>query len=50
MLNKTQKGDHVKDYKTAKWPVVQAAFEFGTAEELETARGQIDKLVYVVTM
>lgn len=49
-LYNTKKGDHVKDYKTAKWPVAQAAFEFDTAEELEEARKQIDKLVYVVTM
>ena len=49
-LYTTEKGDHVKDYKTAKWPIVQAAFEFETAEELENARKQIDKLVYAVTM
>ena len=50
IVNKTEKGDHVKDYKTAYLPIVQAAFEFDTAEELEAARQQIDKLIYVVTV
>lgn len=44
-----QKGDYVKDYKTAELPIAQAAFEFDTAEELEAVRKQIDRLVYVVT-
>ena len=47
-LNCEKKGDAVRDYKTAKWPIAQAAFEFDTAQQLEEARNRIEKLVYVV--
>ena len=47
-LYRSKKGDAVKDYVTAKWPIAQAAFEFDTGEELEAARKEIEKLVYVV--
>ncbi len=43
-----EKGAKVDSYKTAKWPIVQAAFEFQSGEELEEARKNIEKLVYVV--
>ena len=49
-LYRLKKGDAVRDYRTAKWPIAQAAFEFDTAEELEDARGRIEELVYVVLL
>ena len=49
-LYRLKKGDAVKDHRTAKWPVAQAAFEFDTAEELEEMRGRIEELVYVVLL
>ena len=49
-LYRLKKGDEVKDYKTAKWPIAQAAFAFDTAEELEEARSQIEELVRVVLL
>lgn len=48
-LDEPKKGDRVTGLKTAEWPIVQAAFEFETAEELEAARKQISSLVYAVT-
>ena len=47
-LYRLKKGDEVKDYKTAKWPIAQAAFVFETEEELENARRRIEELVCVV--
>lgn len=47
-LYRLKKGDAVKDYRTAKWPIAQAAFEFDSAEELEEIRERIEDLVYVV--
>ena len=49
-LYRSKRGDHVKDYKTAKWPIAQAAFEFDTEEELEEARSRIEELVYAVLL
>lgn len=49
-LYRLKKGDHVKDYLTAKWPIGQAAFVFDTAEELEEARSQIEELIRVVLL
>ena len=49
-LYRPQKGDPVKDYKTAKWPIAQAAFEFDTEEDLEEARSRIEELVYAVLL
>ena len=46
-LQPPEKGDYVKDYKEAGWPIAQAAFEFETAEELEAVRRRIEELVYV---
>ena len=56
-MAKEQKGvrlEHItkiyKDYKTAKWPIAQAAFEFETEDELEDARSRIEELVYAVLL
>ena len=49
-LYRSKKGDPVKDYKTAKWPIAQAAFEFETEDELEDARSRIEELVYAVLL
>ena len=49
IVSRADKGDYVEDYTTAYLPIAQAAFEFDTAEELEAAREQIDKLIYVLT-
>ena len=47
-LEHPEKGDMVRDYKTARWPIAQVAFRFDTEEELEEARSRIEDLVYVV--
>jgi len=47
-LEHPQRGDFVRDYLTAKWPIAQAAFGFDTEEELEEARKRIEELLYVV--